>query len=118
MRLDIAGGKLDPMGGFARSFTLAYSMCYLASPFMGLHVENHSQLFSALILISIGAGLFYSAHNRNRYVLGLLAVGEAMACVAHYLRIIPWTPAFSDNAYIIMAILDLVQSMCLFKMME
>ena len=47
-----------------------------------------------------------------------LAMGEAVGCVGHYLKVIPWAPAFSDTAYIFMAILDLIQCVCLFKMLE
>jgi len=104
--------------GFERSFTLAYSVCYIVAPFMGLYATSIGFLPSALILIGIGLGLLVGTITENRYLIMALAMGEAVGCVGHYLKVIPWAPAFSDTADIFMAILDLIQCVCLFKMLE
>ena len=104
--------------GFERSYTLAYSVCYIVAPFMGLHATIIGFLPSALLLIGIGLGLLVGTITENRYLIMALALSEAIGCVGHYLKIIPWVPAFSDTAYILMAILDLIQCVCLFKMLE
>jgi hypothetical protein len=106
------------ISGFERSYTLAYSACYIVSPFMGLHASTIGFLPSALILIGIGLGLLVVTITENRYLIMALALGEAMGCVGHYLKIIPWVPAFSDTAYVLMAVLDLIQCVCLFNMLE
>jgi hypothetical protein len=85
---------------------------------MGLHATTIGFLPSALILIGIGLGLLVVTITGNRYLIMALALGEAMGCVGHYLKIIPWVPAFSDTAYIFMAVLDLIQCVCLFNMLE
>ncbi len=94
--------------GFERSYTLAYSVCYIVAPFMGLYATSIGFLPSAFLLIGIGLGLLVATRAR----------GEAVGSVGHYLKIIPWVPAFSDTAYIFMAVLDLIQCVCLFKMLE
>ena len=104
--------------GFERSYTLAYSVCYIVAPFMGLHATTIGFLPSALILIGIGLGLLVGTLTENRYIITTLALSEAIGCIGHYLKIVPWVPAFSDTAYILMAILDLIQCVCLFKMLE
>jgi hypothetical protein len=104
--------------GFERSYTLAYSVCYIVAPFMGLYATSIGFLPSAFILIGIGLGLLVVTITENRYLMMALALSEAIGCVGHYLKIIPWAPAFSDTAYILMAILDLIQCVCLFKMLE
>jgi hypothetical protein len=104
--------------GFERSYTLAYSVCYIVAPFMGLYATTIGFLPSALFLIAMGVGLLLVTITENRYLMMALALGEAMGCVGHYLKIIPWVPAFSDTAYVLMAILDLIQCVCLFKMLE
>ena len=104
--------------GFERSYTLAYSVCYIVAPFMGLYATSIGFLPSAFFLIGIGFGLLVGTITENRYLMMALALSEAIGCVGHYLKIIPWAPAFSDTAYILMAILDLIQCVCLFKMLE
>ena len=104
--------------GFERSYTLAYSVCYIVAPFMGLYATSIGFIPSALLLIGIGLGLLVGTITENRYIIMTLALSEAIGCVGHYLKIIPWAPAFSDTAYILMAILDLIQCVCLFKMLE
>jgi hypothetical protein len=104
--------------GFERSYTLAYSVCYIVSPFMGLHATSIGFLPSAILLIGIGLGLLVVTITENRYLTMALALGEAMGCVGHYLKIIPWVPAFSDTAYVLMAVLDLIQCVCLFNILE
>jgi hypothetical protein len=108
----------NQLSGFERSYTLAYSVCYIVAPFMGLHATTIGFLPSALILIGIGLGLLVGTLTENRYIITTLALSEAIGCVGHYLKIVPWVPAFSDTAYILMAILDLIQCVCLFKMLE
>jgi hypothetical protein len=108
----------NQISGFERSYTLAYSVCYIVAPFMGLHATTIGFLPSALILIGIGLGLLVGTLTENRYIITTLALSEAIGCVGHYLKIVPWVPAFSDTAYILMAILDLIQCVCLFKMLE
>lgn len=112
------GVYVDSFTDFAKSFTLAYSLCYLVSPFMGLYSPLIGFYPSAIFLISVGVGLICGVSYQNRYLLGILAVGEAMACVGHYLQIIPWSPTFSNTAYIVMAVLDLIQSLCLIKILR
>ncbi len=85
---------------------------------MGLHATTIGFLPSALILIGIGLGLLVGTLTENRYIITTLALSEAIGCIGHYLKIVPWVPAFSDTAYILMAILDLIQCVCLFKMLE
>jgi hypothetical protein len=104
--------------GFERSYTLAYSVCYIVAPFMGLYATSIGFIPSALLLIGIGLGLLVGTITENRYIMMTLALSEAMGCVGHYLKIVPWVPAFSDTAYMIMAVLDLIQCVCLFKMLE
>jgi hypothetical protein len=104
------------------SFTKAYSICYLVSPLLGLHISTIISTIgyfpSALFLIVIGIGLWISAEYRIKSVLWVLAIGEAIACVGNFLKLIPWSPVFTVNQYISMAFLDLFQSMFLFKLFK
>ena len=100
------------------SFTKAYSICYLVSPFLGLHISTIGYFPSAVLLIVIGIGLWISAEYRIKSVLWVLAIGEAIACVGHFLKLVPWSPAFTINQYISMALLDLLQSMFLFNLLK
>jgi len=86
--------------GFERSYTLAYSVCYIVAPFMGLYAISLGFFPSALLLIGIGLGLLVVTITENRYLMVALAKSEAVGCVGHYLKVILWVPAFSDTAYI------------------
>ena len=100
------------------SFTKAYSICYLVSPVLGLYISTIGYFPSAVFLIAIGIGLWISAEYRIKSVLWVLAIGEAIACVVNFLKLVPWSPAFTVNQYISMAFLDLLQSMFLFNLLK
>lgn len=108
----------DTFHGFAKTYGVTYSLCYVVSPLTGLYVRGLGLQLTALCLLAVGAGTLLAIHLRNRFALGLLAFIEVVACVFHFLGLIPWTPSFSDTAYIVMAVLDLLQSICLFRMMN
>jgi len=108
----------DPFSGFARSFTLGYALCYILSPLMGLYCSTFGIIGSAAFMIIVGGGLYATVKYHNKYILVGLLLLEAMGTIGHFLQIIPWIPQFSDYAYTSMAILDLVQVVCLIKIWE
>ena len=73
---------------------------------------------SSFFLMLIGLGLLYSIHSRSTYFLYSLCALEIVGCVAHFLKIIPWIPQFSDTGYLIMSILDLIQSIFIYIINE
>jgi hypothetical protein len=107
--------NIDVPQSLGTYFTQAYSICYIVAPLFGLYSPVVGYIPSAIVLVSVGLGLWFGVKYEIRSVLWILAIGEAMACVGHFLHLIPWSPAFSDTAYINMAMLDLIQSMFLFK---
>ena len=108
----------DIFSSLSVAYTKAYSICYIISPLFGLYSPVVGYIPSAIFLMSVGIGLWVGVKSRNKSLLWILAIGEAMACVANYLQVIPWSPAFSNLANINMATLDLIQSMCLFKLLN
>ena len=112
------GATNDALNGLGIAYTKAYSVCYFISPLFGFYSPLVGYLPSAIFLMSLGIGLWFGVKYRIKSLLWFLAIGEAIACVGHYLQVIPWSPAFSDFAYINMAILDLIQSICLFKLLN
>ena len=85
---------------------------------MGLYLPTLGYFPSAVFLISTGVGLWISAEYRIKSVLWVLAILEAIACVGNFLKLVPWSPAFTVNQYISMAFLDLLQSMFLFNLLK
>ncbi|MBM3291238.1 hypothetical protein FJY84_01010 [Candidatus Bathyarchaeota archaeon] len=114
-KMNVAGNS---MNGIARAYTIAYSCCYILSPFFGLQLTMWGSIVSAILLIGIGVSLLAAIFTRNKFLLLILGVVEAAGCVAHFLHVIPWAPAFSDTAYIIMSLLDLTQSLLLFILIQ
>ena len=110
--------SMDSFHGFARTYATSYSICYMASAFMGLYIENLGLYPSAFLLFGVGVGTLFAIYSKNMYLLGFFAVGEAIGCVAHYLSLVQWVPTFSNMAFIVMAVLDLIQSMSLFRLMD
>ena len=108
----------ETFDGLARAYTMSFSICYMVAPFLGLHISLIGFVPSALFLVGIGCALAYAVYSGNRSIMLFLAVGEAIACVGHFLGVVPWVPVFSENSYIVMALMDLVQSLCLFKLLD
>jgi hypothetical protein len=108
----------DSLLGVARAYTLTYSCCYIISPFFGLQNSMWGQTTSTITLIGVGIGLLVAVFTQNRVLLFTFGVAEAAGCVAHFLKIVPWIPTFSDTAYIIMSIFDLIQSLLLFMLLQ
>jgi hypothetical protein len=93
---------------------MAYALCYIFSPFIGLQITFFSFYTTAAILIGIGFGLLACVYKPNKYLILFFAVVEAFGCAGHYVKIFPWMPTFTDTGYISMSLLDLVQSTFLF----
>jgi hypothetical protein len=98
----------------SRAYTVAYALCYIFSPFMGLHLTTIPSTVNAVMLIGVGLGLLGCVATGNKYLILVFAGGEAFFCAAHFLKILPWVPLFSDSAYLIMSVLDLIQATFLF----
>ena len=108
----------DPFHDFARYYAISYSLCYIASAFLGLYASSLGVYLSAFLLSGVGLGTLFAIFLKNKYLLGFFAIVEVIGCVAHYLGMVPWIPTFSDTAFIIMAVLDLFQSIFLFRLIE
>jgi hypothetical protein len=93
-----------------RAFTLAYSLCYMFSPFVGLQMLSVQPTFNSVMLVGVGIGLLLCVYKRNRYLILFFAVAEAFFCVAHFLKMVPWIPTFSDTQFVAMSYLDLIQA--------
>jgi hypothetical protein len=98
----------------SRAYTLAYSLCYIFSPFVGLQMLGIQPTFNSVMLVGVGTGLLLCVYTRNRYLILFLAIAEAFFCVAHFLKIVPWIPTFSDTQFVAMSYLDLIQATFLF----
>jgi hypothetical protein len=98
----------------SRAFTLAYSLCYVFSPFVGLQMLGIQPTLNSVMLVGVGIGLLCCVYTRNKYLILFFAVAEAFFCVAHFLKIVPWIPSFTDTQYVAMSYLDLIQATFLF----
>jgi hypothetical protein len=96
------------------AFTLAYALCYIFSPFVGLQMLGVQPTLMSIVLIGVGIGLILCIYTKNRYLILLFAGSEAFFCVAHFLKLIPWLPLFTDTQYVAMSYLDLIQATLLF----
>ena len=97
-----------------RAYTLAYSLCYIFSPFVGLQMLGIQPTLNSIMLVCVGIGLFSCFYIRNKYLILFFATAEAFFCVAHFLKIVPWIPTFSDTQFVAMSYLDLIQATFLF----
>lgn len=110
--------RQDPLNEIAWSYTVSYSLCYIFSAIVGLHVAGLGHLYSALLLSGAGVGMLIAILTRSTLLLGIFASLEALGAVVHFLGMVPWMPRFSDTAYVVMSVLDLIQSMFLFKLIR
>jgi hypothetical protein len=102
----------------AKAYTTVYAICYIISPILSLQIVGVNPTITSGTLILIGIGLIYSIHTKNSFCLFFLCSLEAVGCVAHYLRIIPWLPTFSDNGYLLMSFLDLCQAVLIYLVID
>lgn len=98
----------------SRAYTVAYALCYILSPFMGLQLSTIHPILNTVMLVGVGFGLLGCVVTGNKYLILIFAGGEAFFCAAHFLKILPWVPLFSDSAFLIMSVLDLIQATFLF----
>ena len=100
------------------AFTLAYALCYIFSPFVGLQMLGVQPTLMSIVLIGVGIGLLLCIYTKNRYLILLFAGSEAFFCVAHFLKLIPWLPLFTDTQFVAMSYLDLIQATFLFMQFQ
>jgi len=108
-------GNLVSLG---KAYTTVYALCYIVSPILGLRLTCIDPVLSAAAFLLIGLGLLGCLYTKNPVVILCFCAFEAVGCVAHYIKIVPWVPAFSDNAYLVMSLLDLSQAVFLFILVE
>jgi len=102
----------------SKAYTTVYALCYIVSPVLGLRLTCTEPIFSAIGLFTIGLGLIGCLYVRNIYLILFFSAFEAVGCVAHYLQIVPWVPTFSNNAYLVMSVLDFCQAILLLMQAE
>ena len=103
---------------FAKTFTSAYALCYIAAPLSGLHLAFMGVGLSHAVLIAVGVGLIMAIHMNNTPFLLFMAGFEALGCVAHFFEVLPWVPQLTTNGYLLMSMLDLAQCILLFVILE
>ena len=101
-----------------KAYTTVYALCYIVSPILGLRLAHTDPSISAAGLVLVGIGLLSCLYTKNTVMILCFCAFEAVGCVAHYLKVVPWVPAFSDNAYIVMSLLDLSQAVFLLILVE
>ena len=101
-----------------KAYTLAYSLCYLAASLIGLHEPQIGIVLSRLLLLTIGIGLIMAIYTEKTSFITFMAVVEALGCAVHFFKVINWVPTLDANGFLLMSMLDFVQCVILFILIE
>ena len=97
----------------ARAWLFVYALLYFAAAVQGMGIQGWTPLLSAAFLISMGVLSLLGNFVENRWLRILLSGSWAYATVSNWMKIIPWIPTYSDLQYTVMALLNMVQAVCL-----
>ena len=97
----------------AKAWLFVYAMLYFAAAVQGMGIQGWTPMLSAAFLIAQGVLSLLGYFVDNRWLRIVLSLSWAYATVANWMKIIPWIPAYSDLQYTVMALLNMVQAVCL-----
>lgn len=93
-----------------RGWVFVYGVLYIASGVLGLGLSGTPYWLSSTLLIVTGVFSIFLAFNVNKWLFLFGAIFWGSSGVANWMKLIPYTPPFSEFQFTIMALLDIVQA--------
>jgi len=93
-----------------RGWIFVYGVLYIASGVMGLGLSGMPYWLSSTLLIITGVFSILLAFKKNKWLLLFGSIFWGSSGVANWMKLIPYTPPFSEFQFTIMALLDIVQA--------
>jgi hypothetical protein len=87
-----------------------YGVLYIASGAMGLGLSGMPYWLSFTLLTVTGVFSIFLAFKENKWLLLFVSIFWGLSGVANWMKLIPYTPPFSEFQFTVMALLDLVQA--------
>lgn len=97
----------------AKSWLFVYAMLYFAAVVQGMRCAIFTPLVSAIVLMLMGGLSILAIVFENRMLRIFLSALWGFATIANWMKTPMWVPPYSDLQYTVMALMNMVQAICL-----
>lgn len=96
----------------AKAWLFVYGVLYFCAAILGMKIVGWGVL--GTLFLGLGGVLCWvSIYLRSEPFRLVLSVLWGFACVASWMKLVLWMPPYSDLQYTVMAVLNLVNALCL-----
>ena len=106
---------IPPLGyaSLAKAWLFVYAILYFSAVIHGMRSGVLTPLVSAIVLMLMGILSLTAIFVENRILRILLSVLWGYATIANWMKTPQWIPTYSDLQYTVMALMNMVQAICL-----
>ena len=97
----------------AKAWLFIYSILYFSAVIQGMRSEIFNPTVSAILLTLAGILSLTAIFVENRTLRILLSALWGYATIANWMKMPQWVPVYSDLQYTVMALMNMVQAICL-----
>lgn len=97
----------------AKAWLFVYAILYFAAAIQGMRSELFTPTVSLILLILMGGLSLLAVYVENRGLRILLSFIWGYAAIANWMKTVQWIPPYSDLQYTVMALMNMVQAICL-----
>ena len=97
----------------AKAWLFVYAVLYFSAVIQGMRTGVFTPMVSAIFLMLMGILSLIAVFVENRVLRILLSALWGYATIANWMKTPMWIPPYSDLQYTVMALLNMVQAVCL-----
>lgn len=97
----------------AKAWLFIYSLLYFSAAIQGMRSGLFTPIVSLIFLILMGVMSLLAVYVEKRVLRLILSAIWAYATIANWMKTVHWIPPYSDLQYTVMALMNMVQAICL-----
>jgi len=97
----------------AKAWLFVYALLYFSAVIQGMRSGLLPPAISAIFLTLMGALSLLGIFIENRLLRITLSAIWGYAAIANWMKTVQWIPPYSDLQYTVMALMNMVQAICL-----
>ena len=97
----------------AKAWLFVYALLYFSAALQGMQLGMFTPTISAIFLTLMGVLSLLGIFVENRTLRFLLSSLWGYASIANWMKTVQWIPPYSDLQYTVMALMNMVQAICL-----
>jgi len=97
----------------SKAWLFVYALLYFAAAIQGMQLGMFTPTISAIFMTLMGVLSLLAVFVESRVLRLLLSAIWGYAAIANWMKTVQWIPPYSDLQYTVMALMNMVQAICL-----